>query len=183
MNRMLAVLFCVLLSAILTLGCDGGSDSFDAQLDAPFATENTVVLTGVVAMDEPLRGAVQAINTWGETSDEVLADANGRFSLSVSNRPPFLLRMIHDEREVELFSFAAAKGHVNVTPLTDLVVHVAVGVGADLSATFHDWDGSQLSSEAVQMAADTVHANFASLLKQHHLDPATLDFFQDGFQP
>lgn len=182
MKRMLAVLSIVLLSAIFIMGCDGGDNAADAPVSAAFAPENAVVLTGVVAMERPLRGVVQAINTYGETSDEVRANPDGSFSLEISNHAPFMLRMIHPNRGVELFSFAAGEGHVNVTPLTNLAMHVAAGAGANLSSIFHDWDGSQLSPEEVQMAAATVNANLASLLRNQGLDPKTYDFFQTDFK-
>ncbi len=182
MKRMLAVLSVVLLSAILMLGCDGGDDASGVAIDTSFEPENAVVLTGVVATNEPLRGVVQAINTFGETSDEVLANPDGRFSLSISNHPPFMLRMIYRDRGVELFSYAAGQGHANVTPLTNLAMHVAAGAGADLSSIFHDWDGSQLTPEEIQMAAATVNANLASLFRKQELDPNTYDVFQTDFK-
>ncbi len=182
MKRMLAVLSIVLLSTIFIMGCDGGEDASDAPVDTSLALENAVVLTGVVAMEAPLRGVVQAINTYGETSDEVLANPDGRFSLEIPNHAPFMLRMIHRDRGVELFSFAASEGRANVTPLTNLAIHVAAGPGADLSSIFHEWDGSQLAVDEVDMAATTVNTNLALHLQKQGLDPNTYDFFRTDFK-
>lgn len=183
MKRMLAVLSMVLLSSMLILGCDGGDEVSDTSVKTSFTPEDAVVLTGTVATDKPLRGVVQAINTRGETSDEVLADAGGRFSLSIANYPPFLLRMMHRDQGLELFSFTASEGHVNVTPLTHLAMYVAVGGEVDLATLFHEWDGSQLSPEEIQMAAVTVNANLAPLLHKHGLDDKAYDFFHTDFKP
>ncbi len=187
MQRMLAVLWIVLLSSILILGCDGGEE-FSDTLDVPMSSsltpetpETNVVLSGVVATGELLQGVVQAINVRGETSDEVNADAEGRFDLDISNHPPFMLRMIPHGEGVELFSFAASEGHVNLTPLTHLAMYVAVGAEIDLEDLFHEWDGSQLSPEEVQIAAATVRANLAPLLHQQGLHAGTYDIFHTTF--
>ncbi len=181
MKRMLAALSVALLSSILILGCEGGDDVLDTSVNRAFTPEDAVVLSGVVATDEPLEVVVQAINTWGE-SDEVLADADGRFTLAISNHPPFMLRIIPPDQGDELFSFATSEGHVNLTPLTHLAMYVAVGVEVDLEALFHEWDGSQLSPEEVVMAAVTVNANLAPLLNQQGLDHRSYDFFRTDFK-
>jgi hypothetical protein len=105
MKRMLAALSIVLLSAMMILGCERGDELSGTSVNRSFTPEDTVVLNGVVAADEPLQGVVQAINTRGETSDEVVVDVHGRFSLSIPNYPPF---------EVEM---AAATVSANLAPL------------------------------------------------------------------
>jgi hypothetical protein len=182
MKRMLAVLSIVLLTSILILGCDGGHEVSDGPLNRTHITEDTVVLNGIVAMDEPLQGVVQAINTRGETSDAVIAGADGRFTLDIPNYPPFMLRIIPHNQGIELFSFAPSAGHVNLTPLTHLAMYVAVGTEVDLETLFHEWDGSQLSPEEVQMAAAMVSANLAPLLDKQGLDHRTYDFFRTDFK-
>lgn len=177
MRRILAALFIVLLSAILIMGCDGGSELSDPSVNRGVTSEETAVLTGVVAMGEPVQGVVQAINTRGETSDEVIPDADGHFVVELSGYWPILLRLIPQGEGPELFSFAATEGHVNLTPLTHLALYVAVGAGADLEDMYHDWDGSQVSAEDVQMAAALVNANLAPLLSKQGLDPTTYDLF------
>jgi hypothetical protein len=182
MKRMLAALSIVLLSAMMILGCERGDELSGTSVNRSFTPEDTVVLNGVVAADEPLQGVVQAINTRGETSDEVVVDVHGRFSLSIPNYPPFVLRMIPGDQGIELFSFATSEGHVNLTPLTHLAMYVAVGAGGDLESLFHEWDGSQLSPEEVEMAAATVSANLAPLLSKQGLDYRTYDFFHTDFK-
>jgi len=180
---MLAALSIVLMSAILIMGCDGGGEVLDTSVNRTFTPEDTVVLNGIVATDKPLQGIVQAINTRGETSDEVPADAYGRFTLDIPNYPPFILRMIPRDQEVELFSFATSEGHVNLTPLTHLAMYVATGAEVDLTALFHDWDGSQLSPAEVEIATAMVNANLAPLLSKQGLDDKTYDFFRTDFKP
>ncbi len=182
MKRMFAALALALLSSILILGCDGGEGIADTPTTRAFTLEEAVVLNGVVAPDDFLQGVVQAINIRGETSDEVLFDPDGRFTLNISDYPPFLLRLIpHDQEEV-LLSFAASAGHVNLTPLTNLAMYVAVGTEVALESLFHEWDGSQLSPEEVEVAMATVNANLAPLLSQQGLDHRTYDFFRTDFQ-
>ncbi len=181
MKWMLAALSIVLLTSILILGCDGGEEVSGISDNTSFAPENAVILSGVVATHEPVQGIVQAINTRGEATEEIIADGKGRFSFSLPDHPPFLLRMLHRAQGVELFSFAASAGHVNLTPLTHLAMYVAVGTEVELQDLFHDWDGTQLSPEEVQMATATVNANLAPLLHQQGLDPKTYDFFRTDF--
>jgi hypothetical protein len=180
---MLAALSIALLSSILIMGCDGGGEVLDTSVTRAFTPEDTVTLNGIVATDKPLQGIVQAINTRGETSDEVPADADGRFTLDIPNYPPFLVRMIPRDQEVELFSFATSEGHVNLTPLTHLAMYVATGAQMDLQALFHDWDGSQLSPAEVEIATAIVNANLAPLLSKQGLDDKTYDFFRTDFKP
>ncbi len=182
MKRMIAALALVLLSSFLILGCEGGEDELVPPTNRALLLEDAVVLSGIAAADEPFEGIVQAINTRGETSDEVSVDDDGRFTLYISNYAPFMLRMIPDEPGEELFSFAATEGHVNLTPLTHLAMYVAVGNEVALDDAFHEWDGSQLAPEEVEMAAATVNANLASLLQQQGLDHRTYDLFRTDFQ-
>lgn len=182
MKRMIAALVLVLLSSILILGCDGGEEVSDTPISRAFTPEDMVVLSGIVTADEPLQGVVQAINMRGETSDEVSVDDAGRFTLDIPNYAPFMLRMIPQNQGDELFSFAISEGHVNLTPLTHLAMYVAVGTEVPLDILFHEWDGSQLSPEEVQIAMDIINANLAPLLNQQGLDPRTYDFFRTDFQ-
>ncbi|ETX00790.1 hypothetical protein [Candidatus Entotheonella palauensis] len=182
MKRMLTALSIVLLSAMFILGCDGGEDISDASANVTSTPEETVVLNGIVVTDDPLGSMVQAINTRGETSDEAPVDAKGHFSLDIDNDGPYMLRLIHRDREDELFSFATSAGHVNLTPLTHLAMYIAIGDHMALQDLFHEWDGSQLSPEEVQMAAATVNANLAPLLNRQGLDHRTYDFFRTDFK-
>jgi len=159
------------------MGCDGGSEFSDPTVNRGVTSEETVMLTGVVATGEPVQGVVQAINTRGETSDEVIPDADGHFAVEISDYRPFLLRLIPHGEGTELFSFSATDDPVNLTPLTNLALYIAVGAGADLEGMYHDWDGRQVSAEDVQMAAAVVNANLAPILHQQGLDPTTYDLF------
>lgn len=182
MKRMLAALSIVLLTSMFILGCDGGEEVSDASVNTTSAPEDAVVLNGIVVTDAPSQSRVQAINTLGETSDEVPVGADGRFSLDISNNAPFMLRMIPRDQGMELFSFAASQGHVNLTPLTHLAMYIAIGGNMALPDLFHEWDGTQLSPEEVQMATATVNANLAPLLNKQGLDHRTYDFFRTDFQ-
>jgi hypothetical protein len=91
--------------------------------------------------------------------------------------------MIHHGQGVELLSFTSTAGQVNLTPLTQLAMYIAVGDEMKLAELFHDWNGRQLSPEEVQTAMYTVSTNLAPLLQKHGLDDKTYDFFHTDFKP
>ena len=182
MQRMFALLSALILSAALILGCDGGDDLSDTSHNRTTASSDMIVLDGLVATGQQVQGLVQAINTLGETASEVNINDGQHFTLRVANHGPFLLRMIpNDAPEAQLFSFASAGGHVNITPLTHLAIYLAVGLETDMEAMFHEWDGGQISPEDVETAAAIVKANLASLLDAQGLDHHAYDLFRAAF--
>jgi hypothetical protein len=106
-----------------------------------------ISLTGLAAQGAALTsGAVSAKCATG-TAATFTSGSDGSFTLDLSNGQvlPCLIRVTQSgEPGTSLYSYATAAGHINVTPLTDMVVSRALAASPD--AAFANFNSTQISA-------------------------------------
>lgn len=159
------------------LGCGGGSSPEAAS--AP-----SVPLSGVAATGAPIAGKVYALDAQGR-SLSVDTALDGSFALNVGTLSlPVLLKAewAGGAGTQRLYSFATRAGRVNVTPLTDLAVRLAL-LGTDPGA--HYASPSPVAFAALAAALPTAITQLRTalrpLLAAHgaDADPFTITFVAD----
>jgi pimeloyl-ACP methyl ester carboxylesterase len=127
-NRLSAALISALVLALS--GCGGGGGSSTPAV--------TPTITGLAATGAAIANApVSAKCTAGvEVSGTTAAD--GTFTLTLSGGQTFPCMVQVTNGTVKFHSFAAAAGHINVTPLTELVIAKALGSNPENAYTSFD---------------------------------------------
>jgi len=161
--------------ALGACGGDGGASSGGASPPAP----KTDTLSGTAATGAAVANATVTVVNAAGTAATGKSGADGRYSVTIESAPPYLLKVSTGSGTV-LYSFAAAAGTTNITPLTTLALHDAGGK-KPLAALFEGWKTARLAGDAVTAAAKRVNANFAALYTARGVDPKTFDFFTRGF--
>ena len=135
--------FIVLCAATLTLAACGGGGGGSTPSANP-------TITGLAATGAALAGAaVTAKCTSGApVSDTTASDGTFSLELAGGQTAPCLLQV--KKGTVTLHGFAAQAGHINVTPLTDLVISRALG--SDAAAAFDSYDASK--GDAIKAGLD-----------------------------
>ena len=156
-------------AATLTLvNCGGGGSS------SPPANPT---ITGLAATGGALAGAtVTAKCTTGASVTGTTA-TDGTFTLELAGGQTFPCMLQVKTATVTLHSYTEAAGHVNVTPLTDLVINKALG--SDASAAFDSFDSSKGATikSGLDDAKTYVKTQVTALIgKSQSGDPLTEDF-------
>jgi hypothetical protein len=116
-----------LLGAVVSLaiaGCGGGNGA-----DSPPAAASDTV-KGLAAVGAPVTGARVELICANGVSGHTTTDDDGRWSIQLANPEYPCLVTLSDSTShagLVLHSLAQDKGHVNITPLTDLVLARAAG--------------------------------------------------------
>ena len=121
----------LLVTPILLTGCwlDAGSPTPPQTPTPPLPSPPVETLSGVAAIGAPLVGAIVEIRCDGFV-DSTQTDDDGAWTAEIPEGvAPCLLRASGGTPEITLYSYAAAAGTVNITPLTTLVVARAVAAG------------------------------------------------------
>src|SRR5487761_2294859 len=133
--------FIVLCAATLTLAsCGGGGGGGVGGSYSSMPSANPMI-TGLAATGAALAGAsVNAKCTSGPPVSGTTG-ADGTFSLELAGGQalPCMVQVV--KGTVTLHGFAAVAGHINVTPLTDLIISNALG--SDAAAAFASFDSSK----------------------------------------
>jgi len=139
----LILVFCV---AALTLAACGGSGDGGSTKLPPNPT-----ITGLAATGGALANAAVTAKCASGPSVSGNTGADGSFSLELAagQTVPCLLQAI--KGKVTLHGFAAVAGHINVTPLTDLVISRALG--SDAVSVFAGFDASKGAAIAAGLVA------------------------------
>lgn len=157
-------------------GGDGGSSSGSGT---PPPAPKTDTLSGTAATGAAVAGATITVRNAAGATATGKSGEDGRYSIAIESAPPYLLKVTTGSGTL-LYSFAAAAGTVNLTPLTTLALHDAGGK-KPLSTLFEGWKTTRLAADAVTAAAKRVNANFAALYSAKGVDPKTFDFFSRSF--
>lgn len=130
--RQIELILAALGVATLLVACGGG----DRSTPPPNPT-----ITGLAATGGALANAAVTAKCTSGASVSGTTGADGTFSLELAGGQtvPCLLEV--SKGTVILHGFAAAAGHINVTPLTDLVISKALG--SDAAAAFTNFDASK----------------------------------------
>jgi len=143
--------FIVFCAATLTLAaCGGGGGS------SPAPTANPTI-TGLAATGAALAGAaVTAKCTVGPAvSDTTGADGSFVLVLSGGQTLPCMLQATNGT--LTLHGFAAQAGHVNITPLTELIISRALG--SDAAAAFDSFDAGKGEAIAAGLTDAKTYVN------------------------
>lgn len=128
--------FIVLCATSLTLAACGGGGGGDSSVPTANPT-----ITGLAATGAALAGAsVTAKCTTGSPVSSTTG-ADGTFSLELAGGQTVPCLLQAKAGTVTLHGFAAQAGHVNITPLTDLVIRTALG--ADAATAFDSFDAGK----------------------------------------
>src|SRR5512142_1607666 len=138
--------FIVLCAATLTLAsCGGGGGGGDSAVPTANPT-----ITGLAASGAALAGASVTAKCSSGAPVSGTTGADGTFSLELAGGQTVPCMLQVKLGTVTLHSFAATAGHVNVTPVTDLVINRALG--SDAAAAFASFDAGK--GTAIQTALD-----------------------------
>ncbi len=154
------------LTALLLSACGGGDDSISATpppvqvTPAPAA----VTLVGTAATGAAIAGGTVTANcTVGAASGVTAADGSFTLTLDKGQVAPCLLRVTKaGPPAVELYGFAAAAGHVNITTLTDTALTRALAASpAEVFANFDSARANAINT-ALPAAISYVQAQLAA---------------------
>jgi hypothetical protein len=168
--------FLALIYVSVLISC-GGSSS-----DNP--TSKTGTLSGTAAIGAALSDRTVTVVDSSGLSVTTTTDANGKFSITINlDAAPFMLKV--DTDNGPLFSFSAAAGTVNITPVTNLVLYEASKDGANYAPLEEIFDSFQdrhndIGATELQNAKALVNATISSVLSREGLANAT-DFFASPF--
>ncbi|MPS27974.1 MAG: hypothetical protein E2576_21985 [Alcaligenaceae bacterium] len=171
----LAAAACLALALGACGGDGGGTSSGGTTPPAP----KTDTLSGTAATGAAVANATVTVVNAAGASATGKSGGDGRYSITIESAPPYLLKVSTGSGTV-LYSFAAAAGTANITPLTTLALHDAGGK-KPLAALFEGWKTTRLAGDAVTAAAKRVNANFAALYTAKGVDPKAFDFFSRTF--
>jgi len=164
----------------LVLGACGGGDGGSASGGgSPPPEPKTDTLSGTAATGAAVANATITVTNAAGATATGKSGADGRYSVTIESAPPYLLKVSTSSGTV-LYSFSAAAGTVNITPLTTLALHDAGGK-KPLAVLFENWKNVRLAADAVTAAAKRVNANFAELYSAKGVDFKTFDFFSHSF--
>ena len=136
-----------LFAAIAVAGCGGGGD--DAASAAPAAAPvvpTALTLTGLAATGAPLAAATVTAKCSGGADIAGTTAADGSFTLTLGagQLAPCIVKVSSAAPALTLYSYAAAAGRVNITPLTDLIV--ARAFAGSPAAAFGGFNASEAAA-------------------------------------
>lgn len=177
-SRSIWVLLIALIASLMFYGCaDSDSDSDDSSDVA------TKTITGTAASGLPIVGIVSVMGANGATASATI-DTNGDYTLDVTAlTAPYILRAegtVGDE-SLELFSTGVAAGHINITPITNLIASKVI----DLGTAFDSWSTASASVDtaAIEAAETKVQTQLAPILEAYgiadDIDLMSVDFDTD----
>ncbi len=114
-----------LFAAAALAGCGGGGDEAASAAAAPApVVPAALTLTGLAATGAPLAGAAVTAKCGGGADITGTTAADGSFTLTLAagQLAPCIVKVSSVAPALTLYSYAAAAGRVNITPLTDLIV-------------------------------------------------------------
>jgi len=160
---------------LLLFGCSGGGQS-----SSPAPGGASLTVSGVAATGSAVSGTVYLKDSSGKELS--MATTNGTFAFDVSAlTPPFMLKASWGSKT--MFSFAAAVGTANITPLTQMIVAAAAN-GGNLAAIYAAADKATFAAVAsnLSVATASLRANLKPLLASYSadMDPITGTFAADG---
>ena len=143
----------VLVAAVAVAGCGGGGD--DAASAAPAAAPvvpAALTLTGLAATGAPLAGATVTAKCSGGADIAGTTAADGLFMLTLGagQLAPCIVKVSSVTPALTLYSYAAAAGRVNITPLTDLIV--ARASAGSPAAAFGGFNASEAAAISAALA-------------------------------
>jgi hypothetical protein len=144
-----------ILSAFIVAGlsaCGGGGGSGSST--SSYGSLSGLAATGAaIANGSVIAKCVAGAPLTGTT------DANGAFSLTLTaaHTAPCMLQVTGGTPSVTLYGFALASGHVNISPLSDLVVTKALG--SDSGAAFTSFDATKGSAISAGLATAKTYVN------------------------
>ena len=132
-------------------GCGGGGDGPTSPAPAP--SPAAVSLAGLAATGTPLAGAAVTAKCSNGPDLAGTTATDGSFTLTLSGdqTAPCIVKLVSSAPALTLYSYAAASGRVNITPLTDLVVARAFGGGP--GAAFDGFNTAEAGVIAAALAA------------------------------
>ncbi|MDR3578706.1 MAG: hypothetical protein P4L44_01945 [Oryzomonas sp.] len=163
-NALLAVI------GLLLLGCSGGQSS----------STNAATVSGVAATGAAVSGTIFLKDSTGHELS--MATTDGTFSFDVSAlTPPFMLKASWGGNT--MYSFAAAAGTANITPLTQIIVAAAAS-STDLDAMYLAPTPAAFSAVATNLQAATasLRNSLKPLLASYNadMDPISGTFAANG---
>ncbi len=165
----------VLLASSLALSACGGGWLWE---DDPVAAAS-VTLSGVAATGAAIaNGDVKVVNAKGETVI-TRTSSSGDYSVTIGDAPPYALSVVDGAGKV-WYSYAAAAGTANITPLTTLALLDANG-NKPLVDLLANWTGANLSASQVLESAKKVNANLSALMTASGVNPASTNIFNSAF--
>lgn len=145
--RQIRLLLAALSAAVIVAGCGGGGGSSTVASASP-------TITGLAAGGAALANATVTAKCTSGPPVTGTTGADGTFTLELAGGQTVPCMLEVSSGTVTLHGFAATAGHVNVTPLTDLVIGKALG--SDAASAFANFDSSKGDAiEAGLAAAET----------------------------
>jgi hypothetical protein len=133
--------------ALALTACGGGSDSTNGNGPASNSLSGTAATGAAIAS-----GTVTAKCVTGTTSGTTAADGSFTLSLSSGQTAPCILQVTKaGTPAIELYGFATAAGHVNITPLTDMVLSNATQDSP--AVAFNNFDAAHVSTITTGLVA------------------------------
>ena len=143
--------------------------------EPPAAQLSGVAATGAAIVN----GQVQVVNASGESAS-TRTDSAGRYQISLSDAPPFVLS-VTDASGATWYSYAASSGTAHITPLTTLAL-LDANASKPLANLMQSWSSAAISEARVLQAAKTVNANLSSLMGTAGVDARSVNVFTEpGF--
>lgn len=160
------IVLCIAPLALAACG-SGGSDS-----PSPPAPPNPTI-TGLAATGAALASATVTAKCTSGASVSGITGADGTFSLELASGQTVPCLVQAKQGAVTLHGFAAAAEHINVTPLTDLVINRALG--SDAAAAFASFDASKGAAITTGLVAAKAYviAQVTPLTGAPSVDPLT----------
>jgi len=170
MKKRIASMFFAVSAIILVSACSSGGDSTPAPS----------TLTGTAATGAPIDGTVFVKDAKG-VEKSIATNVDGSFKLDVPGMtPPYLLKIMPSTGP-ELYSYASQNGQtVNLTPTTSTAMFLAYGK-SDLNTLYVAWDGTGVTSAAVDDAEAVVRANLEAEMTAQGVDAASFNLFTSAF--
>ena len=133
------------LSFAILAGCGGGGDDAASTPGAPPGAA-AITLTGLAATGAPLAGATVTARCSGGADIAGTTAADGSFTLTLvaGQLAPCMVKIVSAAPALTLYSYAAAAGRVNITPLTDLIV--ARAAAANPAVAFSTFNAAQAAT-------------------------------------
>ena len=133
------------LSFAILAGCGGGGDDAASTPGAPPGAA-AITLTGLAATGAPLAGATVTARCSGGADIAGTTAADGSFTLALvaGQLAPCIVKVVSAAPALTLYSYAAATGRVNITPLTDLIV--ARAAAANPAVAFSTFNAAQAAT-------------------------------------
>jgi hypothetical protein len=178
MNNRLAYLPLLSLGFILLLffGCSGNSSSSGENPPSP----EDKSLYGTAAAGAPVVGIVNVKGAHGNTASSDI-ESDGAYSLDVSGlTAPYILYASGSAngKSIKIYSSSVEEGAINITPVTDFILHYALGASPE--DAFAGWDESSVSGTELADAESLVESQLKPVLNALGLT-GNPDLLSDAF--